>query len=113
MLFRGLHDKWWYNEEKRGKAVVRTKVSDRDNYEVGQFSGLVDSNKNNIYSGDIIQSDLPLITEVIFHDGEFMCNDYSPLYAHAYFEDFDNPVTCVVVGNIYQNPELLEGGSNA
>lgn len=83
---------------------------------IGQFTGLYDCNGNKIYEGDILKWEKDCLMYVVkFWDGMFYasveeCNDGIfggfPLYALTKYEDRK----CKIVGNIYDNPELLKGG---
>ena len=70
-----------------------------------QWTGLTDINGIEIYEGDIIESETPhhgnhLIEEVVFQQGMFMA---------AGIEYALNDLNFIkVVGNINENPELLE-----
>jgi uncharacterized phage protein (TIGR01671 family) len=77
--------------------------------ELMQYTGLKDKNGKEIYEGDIIRHDWGLnkITfedysftaeHIISFDGAFNCN--------LYLSDIGSD--CEVIGNIYENPELIE-----
>ena len=65
-----------------------------------QYTGLKDKNGEEIYEGDIIETQYGIKHEVIFNDGawELACTGNR---AWTYFN-------ITIIGNIYENPELLE-----
>lgn len=87
---------------------------------VQQFTGLVDTNENEIYEGDIIQFKCEDSAEelgyffitgiVLYNGGSFRVSeldfDYAskgelPMTLEEWLTD-----NCVIIGNMYQNPEL-------
>ena len=100
-----------------GSGLVKTMDCVYVNQEtVGQFSGLYDCNGKEIYEGDILKWEKDGLMYVVkFWHGMFYasveeCNDGIfggfPLYRLTDYEDGG----CEIVGNIYDNPELLKGG---
>lgn len=80
---------------------------------IGQFSGLSDSNGNNIFEGDIVKSNGKSYL-VIFWCGMFYasvedCNEhiYGGFPLHALTTTADNDRLCEIVGNRYDNPNLI------
>lgn len=83
---------------------------------ISQHTGLTDRNGKKIFEGDIIQapfwrsnkSGLSMKGIVEFHNAAFSilweCADYGRNFA-GYIDDIE------VIGNIYDNPELMEGDS--
>jgi len=69
-----------------------------------QFTGLQDVNGTDIYEGDIVSSDYyypePEFAAITFSEGKFVA-DSAEQDAYLYGN-------LVVVGNIHENPELLE-----
>lgn len=85
---------------------------------VGQYTGLTDKNGKKIFEGDIISTDIArpyLIVE--FRDGCFMCNcndggeDYYDIMLPILKEAQTQYKYGEIIGNIHDNPELLEGGA--
>ena len=116
---------WLYGDlvssaDKKRFAIL---VNNKESYDecevapetVGQFSELYDYNKKEIYEGDILKWSNGRSYVVKFWEGMFYasveeCNDGIlggfPLHALTDYEDRK----CEIVGNIFDNPELLKGG---
>ena len=90
---------------------------DFDEIEIIQSTGLFDKNGKEIYEGDIVRfsdcDDDVYITPVVW-DKNYACFGVSfsggyPI-SFDYLEEFYTELKDIeVVGNIYENPELLEG----
>lgn len=92
---------------------------------VGQFTGLLDKNGRKSYEGDIIKSHYAnvakpyLVETIVFHGGKF-ASEYSlsgsgkswvPLADGIKHVSFDTSIYMTefeIIGNIHENPELLE-----
>lgn len=117
--FRGkdiLHKSWQYgslakDEPQKSYYIIDNEYGrgiDVDKETVGQYTGLKDKNGKEIYEGDILKGtfygfpmpEYDYVFQIYWDEKEkgFMAN---------YFE----PSECEVIGNIYDNPELL-GGEN-
>ncbi|MCM1361968.1 MAG: YopX family protein, partial [Clostridiales bacterium] len=71
---------------------------------VGQYTGLTDKNGVKIFEGDILEAESGNIGYVMFINGAFMksCNSKDMPFLIA--SDVN-----AVIGNVFDNPELLKG----
>lgn len=121
ILFRGKHvhvlpgnkhlDGTWVYGYYLGNGYILTEDGEMlvDNSTVGQYIGIKDKNHNKIYIDDIV---------TINDDDEYFLVEYDIdsarylLRNKKHFASFENlwGHECKIVGNIYDNPRLLEEG---
>ena len=85
---------------------------DTDPYTVGQYTGLKDKNGKRIFEGDVakvLQGKDKDIAYVGFENGAFMLYPkIGNIYERTLWEYWYNDWNVEVIGNITDNPELLE-----
>ncbi|MCM1115624.1 MAG: YopX family protein [Clostridium sp.] len=131
ILFRGKHvssGKWIISpsirQEEDGSVYLLVKRTwyNVDPETVGQSTGLTDKSITRIFEGDIIRCKYAnaLINEhiqtVVFYNGKFMAKfsnggAYAELFDGARHFTFDKSIYMTeveVIGNIHDNPKLLE-----
>ena len=83
-----------------------------------QYTGLLDKNGVEIYEGDLLQSfyDDGEIHEVIWHEesasfrvATYLNNRHGGSFAELFFMDDIHENCNKIIGNIYENTELLKG----
>lgn len=124
----------WSGKKKESKGDIHFIIDENDiNYAIapqtlGQCTGLNDKNGKLIFEGDIVRVDENLF-EIVYEIGSFMIatktncasihqfkgywNDNVYPLSQLYFE-YENEEFTIdnleIIGNIYENPELLKGG---
>lgn len=139
ILFRGKRtdNGDWHEGEDIMRNTIRDKVClakigedwiSVDPETVGQYTGLTDKNGVRIFEGDIVKTHYAnaqksdFIEQVVFHNGKFcayfsnqLCKQWANLYDGTEHLPQDKSVymdSVEVIGNIYDNPELMKGGNN-
>ncbi len=80
-----------------------------DEIEFIQFTGLKDKNGKEIYEGDIIKTESDKVMVITWSEryASFCIERDGWAFKHWFGEAFDAD-KCEVIGNIYENPELLK-----
>ena len=99
-------------------AIMIDELNDlNDNLIVEQFTGLHDKNGKEIYEGDILNVGENLVCEIVYVDknvedygDEIHCAFHAKVYIHNKTIPLDSYLknNCEIIGNIHENPELLE-----
>ena len=101
---------WTNGVDFDGESTLgEPELNNLHNLELMQYTGMKDVKGVEIYEGDIIREDIekggpPIIVSVVWEDGAFYGKErtHNPEYIVKEF------LNGKVIGNIYENPELLE-----
>lgn len=101
---------WWYSTQN---ALVSSADDVSDDFILMQSTGLFDKNGEEIFEGDVVRVtcehpiDFPDCQGVVrMLEGRYMvCDDKTERGSELFSEIFSNEI----IGNIYENPELVEG----
>jgi len=115
------YQKQYYNSEAIGLHYVgvlnnltRNPNIEESDCVFEQWTGCYDKNGTPIYEGDILANDLIIphdndnIGVVYFAAGSYMIDGDGPFYDHVYGHSPDILDNHTVIGNKYENPELLK-----
>lgn len=91
-------------ESKDGKNYVWKREIEPNT--VGQFTGLYDADGKEIYEGDILREGETGKTLQVVYDAPQFCFKHN-VYGYCFL---NHPENFKVIGNIYDNSELLKGG---
>jgi uncharacterized phage protein (TIGR01671 family) len=96
-------------------SISNINFDKNDDYIIQQFAGFKDRNNKEIYEGDIVEyvrinkndKEEKYIAEVEFIKGEFYPR---PMFLEGYYDSWDNEELkdFKVLGNIFENPKLLD-----
>lgn len=123
ILFRGKqkeNSKWVYgnyavtdNNEKQQHFIFQNKAFEFEveSETVGQYTGLTDKNGKKIFEGDILKNiESDEIVDICYSGCSFRYSYNNSIYGYSVDDIEEGIVTDEfgVIGNIYDNPELLE-----
>lgn len=106
----------WDKENKQlytnAQCAPRIFLGDSDKFEIMQYTGLKDKNDKEIYEGDIVSFALPDNQwsdgqEVKFNRGSFV-TPCGGVFSLGFLKGFESLKLLKVIGNIYENPELVK-----
>ena len=80
------------------------KLHSINQFDLMQYTGLKDNNGKEIYEGDINSNDNNERSEVVFYAGGFYLKKNKTEYQHI---GKNAPFNLNVIGNIYENPDLI------
>lgn len=117
-----------YDDKEITSYYIGSGINTIDGKTLGQYTGLTDKNGKKIFEGDVVKNDWCFMCgNSVIKFGQYktldMGNEYQQGHLGFYLEHiheadkrsvrkdimyFAN--NCEIVGNIYDNPELLKGG---
>ena len=74
-----------------------------------QYTGLTDKNGNKIWENDVVFAGSNIVVTWNEYYASWSLTKEGWMYSHFFGESVDAKEDCVVIGNIFDNPELLGG----
>ena len=105
-LIRELDPKygWVYSRQSTLRCSnLEFLIENTKDYIVSQFTGLVDKNKKEIFEGDIIEGIIPNDTKINMREVVKWREEYTGYYPWV----ISSPREVKIIGNIFENPDLL------
>ncbi len=116
--------RWTYALHVNGNGTIRVYpdgypndyicLEDSDRFEVVEFTGLQDVTSKDIYEGDIVDVDIPFKNNAIMIVKKYLSEMLLSFNLDEEDTDcmfrFKDVGELKIIGNIYENPELLEQG---
>lgn len=91
---------------QEGKTMLIGSIVDAD---VMQYTGLKDKNGKEIYEGDVIKDWEEIDLYKVIWNKVWACFDLERVTRNNDTEqEIDDTYNCEIIGNIYENPELLK-----
>ena len=75
---------------------------------IGQYTGMKDANGKDLYEGDIISCFCGVMHHVKYEGAAFRCYLKGERYGFCISQEWLTELEKVIIGNIYDNPELVE-----
>lgn len=104
--YNGYDEEW----DKRIKELDEEEAKHQayiDSIKLMQYTGLKDKNDTEIYEGDIVQSERDTMVVGWKQSAGSFCLDRDGWLSSHYFGEAVDAGNTEVIGNIYENPELL------
>lgn len=115
----------WTGSQRTNPHIIEDWAADEDSatcvdeHTLGMNTGLFDKNHKEIFLGDIIAHNGEVIGHVMEGTGQYMLKYYPFLDGISHIPEvrlrrmieYGNVCDVEIVGNIYDNPELVKGGA--